>query len=69
MQKAVTKDLLYDAYRRLVMMYADVVIEKQAVWIPKGIGIRKIMDERLEEVKKEKGVELDTEFSADDLKN
>ena len=34
----------------------------------KGIGILKIMDERLEEVKKEKGVELDTDLSADDLK-
>jgi pyruvate,orthophosphate dikinase len=35
----------------------------------KGIGIRKIMDERLEEVKKEKGVELDTEFLLMILKN
>ena len=69
-QKAVTKDLLYDAYRRLVMMYADVVIEKAGGMEPaKGIGIRKIMDERLEEVKKKKGVELDTDLSADDLKN
>ena len=59
----------YDAYRRLVMMYADVVIEKAGGMDPaKGIGIRKIMDERLEEVKKEKGVELDTDLSADDLK-
>jgi pyruvate,orthophosphate dikinase len=50
-------------------MYADVVIEKAGGMEPaKGIGIRKIMDERLEEVKKEKGVELDTDLSADDLK-
>lgn len=59
----------YDAYRRLVMMYADVVIEKAGGMEPaKGKGIRKIMDERLEEVKKANGVELDTELSADDLK-
>ncbi|WP_317207196.1 pyruvate, phosphate dikinase [Chryseobacterium koreense] len=59
----------YDAYRRLVMMYADVVIEKAGGMEPaKGKGIRKIMDERLEEVKKAKGVHLDTELSADDLK-
>ncbi len=59
----------YDAYRRLVMMYADVVIEKAGGLEPvKGVGIRKIMDERLEEVKKEKGVELDTDLSANDLK-
>jgi len=60
----------YDAYRRLVMMYSDVVIEKAGGMEPaKGKGIRKLMDERLEELKKEKGVELDTELSADDLKN
>ena len=34
---------VYDAYRRLVMMYADVVIEKAGGMEPaKGIGIRKI---------------------------
>ena len=59
----------YDAYRRLVMMYSDVVIEKACGMEPaKGKGIRKLMDERLEEVKKERGVSLDTELSAEDLK-
>ncbi len=59
----------YDAYRRLVMMYADVVIEKAGGLEPaKGKGIRKLMDEKLEEVKAKKGVHLDTELSADDLK-
>lgn len=59
----------YDAYRRLVMMYSDVVIEKVGGMEPaKGKGIRKLMDERLEEVKKERGVSLDTELSAEDLK-
>ena len=59
----------YDAYRRLVMMYADVVIEKAGGMEPaKGKGIRKIMDERLGDLKKERGVELDTEISAADLK-
>ena len=59
----------YDAYRRLVMMYSDVVIEKAGGMEPaKGKGIRKLMDERLEEVKKEQKVSLDTELSADDLK-
>ena len=51
------------------MMYADVVVEKAGGMEPaKGKGIRKLMDERLEEMKKKKGVELDTELSADDLK-
>ncbi|HHZ19264.1 MAG TPA: pyruvate, phosphate dikinase, partial [Firmicutes bacterium] len=42
----------YDSYRRLIMMYSDVVMEKAAGIEPKdGKGIRKILDERLEEVK------------------
>ena len=59
----------YDAYRRLVMMYADVVMEKAAGIEPKnGKGIRKILDERLGAVKKANGYQLDTELTADDLK-
>src|SRR3989339_913478 len=59
----------YDAYRRLVMMYADVVMEKAAGIEPKdGKGVRKILDEKLEEVKRQKGYHLDTDLSADDLK-
>ncbi len=59
----------YDAYRRLIMMYADVVMEKAAGIEPKdGKGVRKILDERLEEVKKKKGYKNDTDLTADDLK-
>jgi pyruvate,orthophosphate dikinase len=59
----------YDAYRRLIMMYADVVMEKAEGIEPKGgKGIRKILDERLEKLKHEKGYKLDTEISADELK-
>ena len=59
----------YDAYRRLIMMYADVVMEKAGGLEPaKGIGIRKLMDEALEDVKKKKGYKNDTELTADDLK-
>lgn len=58
----------YDAYRRLIMMYADVVMEKAAGIEPKdGKGVRKILDERLEEVKKQKGYQNDTDLTADDL--
>ena len=60
----------YDAYRRLIMMYADVVMEKAEGLEPKGgKGIRKILDERMEQVKKEKGFVNDTELTADDLKS
>ncbi len=59
----------YDAYRRLIMMYSDVVMEKAAGIEPKdGKGIRKILDEKLEEVKKEKGYTSDTELTAEELK-
>ncbi|HVN67925.1 MAG TPA: pyruvate, phosphate dikinase [Candidatus Sulfotelmatobacter sp.] len=59
----------YDAYRRLVMMYADVVMEKAEGIEPKGgKGIRKQLDEKLDEVKKAKGYKLDTDLTAGDLK-
>jgi len=59
----------YDAYRRLIMMYADVVMEKAEGIEPKGgKGIRKTLDERLEQVKHQKGYKSDTELTADDLK-
>ena len=59
----------YDAYRRLVMMYSDVVMEKAAGIEPKdGKGIRKILDERLDTVKKQKGYKSDTDLTVDDLK-
>ncbi|MCX6144098.1 MAG: pyruvate, phosphate dikinase [Ignavibacteriales bacterium] len=60
---------VYDAYRRLIMMYSDVVMEKAAGIEPKdGKGIRKVLDERLEEVKRSKGYKIDTELTVDDLK-
>ena len=59
----------YDAYRRLIMMYADVVMEKAEGIEPKGgKGIRKILDEKLEQLKKQNGYKLDTEITADELK-
>jgi len=59
----------YDAYRRLIMMYADVVMEKAEGIEPRGgKGIRKILDERLDELKKQRGYKLDTEITADELR-
>ncbi len=48
----------YDSYRRFIMMFADVVKELS----------KKNFDKILEAMKEEKGVHLDTELSADDLK-
>lgn len=48
----------YDSYRRFIMMFGDVVMDVS----------KKDFDEILEEMKEERGVELDTELSAEDLK-
>ncbi len=61
---------VYDAYRRLIMMYSDVVMEKAAGVEPKGgKGIRKVLDEKLEHIKKSNGYKSDTELTASDLKS
>ncbi|MBN2480933.1 MAG: pyruvate, phosphate dikinase [Bacteroidales bacterium] len=60
---------VWDSYRRLIMMYADVVMEKAEGMEPAGgKGIRKQLDEMLDAFKHKKGYELDTELSAEDLK-
>jgi pyruvate, orthophosphate dikinase len=59
----------YDAYRRLIMMYADVVMEKAGGIEPKGgKGIRKVLDEKLEKVKHAQGYKFDTDLTVDELK-
>jgi pyruvate, orthophosphate dikinase len=61
---------VYDAYRRLIMMYSDVVMEKAAGIEPKDdMGIRKQLDRIMDEVKKQKGYKADTDLKVDDLKN
>jgi len=60
---------VWDSYRRLIMMYADVVMEKAEGMDPaEGKGIRKILDEKLDEFKKAKGYDVDTKITADELK-
>jgi pyruvate,orthophosphate dikinase len=59
---------VYDSYRRLIMMYADVVMEKSEGLEPaEGKGIRKILDEMLDEFKEKKGYKSDTDITADEL--
>jgi pyruvate,orthophosphate dikinase len=58
---------VYDAYRRLIMMYADVVMEKAAGIEPaEGEGIRQKLEAILDAYKEEKGLTADTDLSADD---
>ena len=59
---------VYDAYRRLIMMYSDVVMEKAAGIEPKdGEGIRKILDGMMGDLKKKLGVSDDTHIPAEEL--
>jgi len=61
---------VWDSYRRLVMMYADVVMEKaEGIDLGEGKGIRKQLDEMLDEFKAKKGYKSDTEIAADELKS
>ncbi len=60
---------VYDAYRRLIMMYSDVVMEKAAGIEPQeDKGIRKQLEQIMSQLKKHKGVESDVELKAQDLK-
>jgi len=60
---------VWDSYRRLIMMYADVVMEKADGLEPAdGRGIRKQLDDLLDDYKHKKGYKSDTDLNADDLK-
>jgi len=61
---------VWDAYRRLIQMYSDVVMEKAAGIEPKdGKGIRQRLDHLLEELKEKRGIHDDCDLSAEDLKD
>ncbi|MGB3087673.1 MAG: pyruvate, phosphate dikinase [Phycisphaerae bacterium] len=60
--------LVWDAYRRLITMYSDVVMEKAAGIEPEeGRGIRRQLEERMDWIKEEVGAESDTDLTADHL--
>ena len=68
-EKSGSPKFVYDAYRRLITMYADVVMEKAAGLEPKdGISIRERLEELIDERKQEKGVHQDTDLDGDDWK-
>ncbi len=59
---------VYDAYRRLIMMYSDVVMEKaEGIEPEEGKGIRVQLDKMLHEVKTKKGYTNDTDLTAEEL--
>jgi len=68
-KKTNNERFVYDAYRRLMMMYSDVVMEKAAGVEPtEGEGIRHKLEHVMERLKKEKGHKNDTDMTVDDLK-
>ena len=59
---------VYDAYRRLITMYSDVVMEKSEGIDPEpGKGIREQLEEIMDQMKIDRGVTDDTELTATDL--
>jgi pyruvate,orthophosphate dikinase len=68
--KSGNERFVYDAYRRLIMMYSDVVMEKAAGIEPKDDeGIRKQLEKIMDHLKGQKGYKTDTDMTAIDLKN
>ena len=60
---------VYDAYRRLIMMYADVVMEKAAGIEPESNkGIRHKLESLIDQHKEENNYKNDTDLNADDWK-
>jgi pyruvate,orthophosphate dikinase len=55
----------WDSYRRFIQMYGDVVMGLK----PESKEDSDPFEEIMEKVKEEKGIELDTQFSVDDLKS
>ncbi len=68
-QKTGNPRFVYDSQRRLIQMYSDVVMEKAAGIEPEeGKGVRQQLEHELAKMKRERGYKLDTELTADDLK-
>jgi pyruvate,orthophosphate dikinase len=58
---------VYDAYRRLIAMYSDVVMEKAAGIEPEeGKGIRARLEALIDKVKKKNGYQTDLDLTAED---
>ena len=59
---------VYDSYRRLIMMYADVVMKKaEGIEPADGKSIRKQLDDMLDAYKEKMGYKSDTELKAEEL--
>ncbi len=68
-KKSGNERFVWDAYRRLITMYSDVVMEKsEGIEPEEGRGVRVQLEEIMDEMKEKKGYKADTDLTADDLK-
>lgn len=68
-KKTGNERFVWDAYRRLIQMFADVVMEKAEGFEPEeGREIRAQLDGLMDDMKDEKGYSGDTDFTAGDFK-
>ena len=66
-KKTQNERFVYDAYRRLITMYSDVVMEKaEGIEPGEGKGIRVQLDKIMEKLKESKGYEYDTQLTSED---
>ncbi len=69
-EKTSNPRFVYDAYRRLITMYADVVMEKASGLEPEdGHGIRHKLEKIFDDYKQNKGLINDTDLSGDQLQD
>ena len=69
-KKTGNERFVYDAYRRLIMMYSDVVMEKaEGIYPDDDTAIRRQLDGMMEELKAKKGYKSDTDLTVADLKD
>ena len=66
-KKTNDEKFVYDSYRRLIMMYADVVMEKAEQ--KNDVGIREILEKILEKLKIKRKIRKDSDLSTSDLKD
>jgi len=68
-KKSGNERFVYDAYRRLITMYSDVVMEKaEGIEPAEGQGIRVQLEKIMHALKESKGITEDTKLTVDDLK-
>ncbi|MBD3391361.1 MAG: pyruvate, phosphate dikinase [Chitinivibrionales bacterium] len=68
-EKTGNERFVYDSYRRLIMMYSDVVMEKaEGIEPEEGKGIRVQLEEIMHELKERKGYTTDPELTVADLR-